>query len=144
MARKTPMLLPPTLDEVKAAAKEIDLPEREAVRFWNFYESKGWMVGRNRMVSFAGALANWKMSIEDRMIKGGPSSVACSSARPNGEYSGVDKMIFQKEYERVIDRMRLIKSSYGEMQTWSQQDRAEYEKLRVRKLELKKILGVVI
>ena len=31
----------------------------EANKFWNFYESKGWMVGKNKMKKWHSAAANW-------------------------------------------------------------------------------------
>lgn len=50
--------IPPTLDEVAEYCVEkhynID-PER----FFNYYESKGWMVGKNKMTKWKSALANW-------------------------------------------------------------------------------------
>lgn len=138
--RKTAILLPPTLDEVKRAAITIDLPEREAIRFFNFYDSKGWMIGKNRMVSFVGALSNWKLTWEDR---GGGNGGSSKGGEPP-PLSGADKMIYQKEYERIVARMQTIRNSYGEMQTWSASDKQEYGRLSKRKIELKNLLGVVI
>lgn len=62
------MLLPPTLEEVKLQAAKTGLPEREAQKFFNYYESIGWRVGRagHRMVSFTNALAGWKLNWEER------------------------------------------------------------------------------
>ena len=56
--------VPPSENEVAAWLKcEKQLPEREAGRiatcFVSFYESKGWMVGRNRMKSWKAAVAGW-------------------------------------------------------------------------------------
>lgn len=56
--------VPPSESEVAAWLKcEKQLPEREARRiamcFANFYESKGWMVGRNKMKSWKAAAAGW-------------------------------------------------------------------------------------
>jgi hypothetical protein len=53
--------IPPTLLEVKAWAKENDLPESEADQFWHFYESKAWCVGKNKMKSWHGAAGGWKV-----------------------------------------------------------------------------------
>ncbi len=61
-----------------------------------------------------------------------------------GKPSGMDKMIAQKEFDRVVDRMRVLKASYGEMQTWSTADGLEFKKLVARRNELKKILGITI
>jgi hypothetical protein len=53
--------VPPTLDEVSAevALKGYRL---DPSRFVNFYEAKGWMVGKNKMVNWRSALANWNLS----------------------------------------------------------------------------------
>jgi hypothetical protein len=56
----------PTLEEVKLTAAKIGLPDSEASHFLNFYESKGWFVGRNPMKSWSHALSNWKVNYESR------------------------------------------------------------------------------
>lgn len=144
MARGTPLLLPPTLDEIKRAAKDIELPEREAIRFFNFYESKSWMVGKNKMTSFRGALENWKMGWEDRGRPGNNGFITSAPGRQSEKTSGMDKMIYQKEFDRILERIRTIKNSYGEMQTWSRQDAAEFKRLLDRKKQLKSILGITL
>lgn len=50
--------VPPTLEEVIAEVGARGY-RMDAQRFVNFYEAKGWMVGRNKMVSWKAALANW-------------------------------------------------------------------------------------
>lgn len=51
--------IPPTLQEVAdyIINKELDV---DASKFYNFYESKGWYVGKNKMKNWHSALANWK------------------------------------------------------------------------------------
>ena len=51
---------PPSIEETKLAAAKCGLPDIEAEKFFNFYESKGWMVGKNKMKAWAMALAGWK------------------------------------------------------------------------------------
>ena len=46
-------------------AAKIGLPQREAQKFFNYYESKGWMVGKNRMQIWRSALAGWKLRWEE-------------------------------------------------------------------------------
>lgn len=46
--------VPPTLDEIKTK-----YPEVNAERFINYYESIGWMVGKNKMQSWEAAAAGW-------------------------------------------------------------------------------------
>ncbi|WP_428433839.1 hypothetical protein [Photobacterium profundum] len=37
----------------------------EAFKIWNFYESKGWMVGRNKMKNWKAAVTNWMVRNEN-------------------------------------------------------------------------------
>ena len=51
---------PPTTDEVLAYMSEKGFNDPLlAERFVDFYESKGWMVGRNKMKSWQAAVRNW-------------------------------------------------------------------------------------
>ena len=49
---------PPTLEEVRSFIVEKQL-SCEAEGFFNYYESNGWMVGRNKMKSWTHALYGW-------------------------------------------------------------------------------------
>jgi hypothetical protein len=40
--------------------------EQEAEKFWNFYESKGWMIGKNKMKSWQHAIKTWKFAIRGK------------------------------------------------------------------------------
>jgi hypothetical protein len=46
---------PPTIEEIEEYAPDLD-----AVAFWNFYESKGWMVGKNKMKKWKSAIVTWR------------------------------------------------------------------------------------
>lgn len=63
---KRKRFVPPTLEEVRAYCQErknhVD-PER----FVDFYESKGWMVGKNRMINWKAAVRNWEKSEKQRV-----------------------------------------------------------------------------
>ena len=50
---------PPTLDEVKAYCDERG-NHVDAERFVNFYEAKGWMVGKNKMKDWKAAVRTWE------------------------------------------------------------------------------------
>lgn len=50
---------PPTLEEVKAYCKERG-NKVDAERFIDFYESKGWMVGKNKMKNWQAAVRTWE------------------------------------------------------------------------------------
>lgn len=59
IGEKTKNFSPPTLEEVKAY-----LDERgsaiEAASFIDFYESKGWMIGKNKMKDWKAAVRTWE------------------------------------------------------------------------------------
>lgn len=45
------------------------LPRKECEKFMDFYESKGWKVGKNPMVSWMGALRNWRRTWMENNVK---------------------------------------------------------------------------
>lgn len=51
---------PPTIEEVNLAAAKCGLPDCEAEKFFHFYASKGWKVGKAPMKSWSHALAGWR------------------------------------------------------------------------------------
>ena len=52
-------VIPPKLEDVIAYCEErhngID-----GEQFWDFYQSKGWMVGKNKMVDWQAAVRTWE------------------------------------------------------------------------------------
>lgn len=50
---------PPTIDDVKAYASEKGYVGFQADRFIDYYESNGWMVGRNKMKDWKAAVRSW-------------------------------------------------------------------------------------
>lgn len=50
---------PGSLDDVVSEFLEGGSSRQEAERFWAFYESKGWKVGKNPMVKWRAAVAGW-------------------------------------------------------------------------------------
>ena len=62
----------PTLDEVEVYIEE-NAPDVNAEVFYRFYESKGWMVGKNKMKNWKAAVSTWKAKVPkkvDRFPKG--------------------------------------------------------------------------
>ena len=57
--------------------------------------------------------------------------------------SPVEKQIHHSEYLRILEAMKSISHSYAEHQSWSQQDKAEYQKLKARRNELRNLLGIL-
>ena len=57
--RKT--FAPPTLQEVidELARQKVFNHVVQATKFWNFYEAKNWMIGKNKMKSWKAAIKTW-------------------------------------------------------------------------------------
>ena len=125
----------PTLAEINQYGNTIGLPVSECDSFFDHFVANGWKVGgKTAMVSWEAALRNWK-----RNWKSGKFGKS-----PDGELSGADKMILQKELERCIEKMRLIRSTYGDHQSWTRQDRDDFKKFKDRAVEIRKKLGIVV
>lgn len=56
--KKEKIKIPPTLEEVIQYVKDNNL-NVDPYQFWNFYESKGWYVGKNKMKNWHSAMATW-------------------------------------------------------------------------------------
>ena len=61
---------PPTYDQVREYffEKIQDEPKsiNEAEKFMDFYGSKGWMIGKNKMKDFKGAVRNWCKGLKEQ------------------------------------------------------------------------------
>jgi uncharacterized protein YdaU (DUF1376 family) len=57
---------PPSVEEVEDECSQLGLPAIEAAKFVNYYESKGWVVGRSKMKSWKHSLANWRQNYMER------------------------------------------------------------------------------
>lgn len=125
--------IPPSREEVNLLATKAGLPEDQADAFWDFYESKGWMVGKNKMVSVAGSMAGWARRCREEQ------NLVSKAVSPTTQ-----AILHQKELDEVIGRMRSIRGSYSEHQSWSEEDKARWYKLKARKDELKKLLGMQV
>jgi hypothetical protein len=140
MAR-TPLLIAPTLQEVLREAEKAGLPADEAEAFFYHYETNGWTFQRQRLKSWTNALALWRAKWK---VKCNEASARRAGAS-GGSLSGADKVILGREYERILERMRLLHNRYAEgMLDWRPADKAEYKKLRERRDELKVKLGITI
>ena len=51
---------PPTLEDVQKYCQERK-NKVDAAKFWNFYESKGWMVGKTKMRDWKAAVRTWEL-----------------------------------------------------------------------------------
>jgi len=58
--------------------------------------------------------------------------------------NGARLMLHRDEYNRILARMKTLKETYSGMQSWRQEDKDEFLKLRQRRNELRSILGMVV
>lgn len=60
---KKTIFVPPTIEEVEEAffekTKDRSFSHETAVKWWNFYNSKGWFVGKNKMKQWKSAIVTW-------------------------------------------------------------------------------------
>ncbi|MCP4709863.1 MAG: hypothetical protein GY869_14670 [Planctomycetes bacterium] len=56
----------PTLDEIQKYIDKLQYENFDVNKFHDFYESKGWMVGKNKMRDWKAAVRNWRRSDGDR------------------------------------------------------------------------------
>jgi len=51
----------PTLQDVTDELRRLKIRnhQMQADKFWNFYEGKGWMVGKNKMKNWKAAIKTW-------------------------------------------------------------------------------------
>ena len=54
---------PPSYEEVEAYLKDQNVmsPKENAQKFVDFYEAKGWMIGKNKMKNWKSAVRTWKL-----------------------------------------------------------------------------------
>lgn len=69
--KKEKRFTPPSLEDVKSYINEKGY-EVNAEAFINFYESKGWYVGKNKMKNWRAAVANWNQRHKDERKDGFP------------------------------------------------------------------------
>ena len=57
--KKSTKFIPPTIDEIKAYCDERN-SSVDPESFYSFYESKGWMIGKNKMKNWKMAISTWE------------------------------------------------------------------------------------
>lgn len=89
---------PPTAQQVReyAAEKGYIL---DADRFVDFYESKGWMVGKNKMKDWKAAVRNWARSQrQEATAKGRPASKFTDFPQRNIDIKSLEKALLDGSY----------------------------------------------
>jgi len=84
--RKRDFFKPPTAQEVRAYADTIDYYTLSAEGFVDWYASKGWMVGKNKMKDWRAAVRTWKQRDEAAGKKTGSPKRGEPGWLPTEEY----------------------------------------------------------
>ena len=97
----------PTLDELIAYKQKANLALVDCEAFYDFYESKGWVVGKNPMKDWQAAMRNWERTERERggKCKNTPTntSVALREAPMAGE---MDDAYFERVANEIISGER--------------------------------------
>jgi hypothetical protein len=68
----------PTVEELTAEAVKIGLPLPEVDKFFNYYESNGWKVGKNSMKSWPATMKGWLSRLGEASVVVGCKGAATS------------------------------------------------------------------
>ena len=69
---------PPNLEECMSTFEEAGSTTDEGEKFFNFYESKGWMVGKSKMKNWKAAARNWIKRNNDERRQKNPTKTSPS------------------------------------------------------------------
>lgn len=87
------------------------------------------------MKRWKSALQTWKFNWQDR---GGGSTAAPVPKK----LDGAERIQLNDEFKRCMEKMRTIRSQYGDHQTWSANDLRDFARIKGRWKELKAILNI--
>ncbi len=53
----------PSVEEITVYMRSLNVidPAKQALHFWNFYEARGWMIGKTKMKSWKAAVNTWDL-----------------------------------------------------------------------------------
>ena len=97
----------PTLDELITYKQKANLALVDCEAFFDFYESKGWVVGKNPMKDWQAAMRNWERTERERggKCKNTPAntSIAVRETMVAGE---MDDAYFERVANEIISGER--------------------------------------
>jgi hypothetical protein len=114
-----PRFVPPSIEELRAYAREIGFAGFDAQRFLDRYETVGWVVGRARtpMVSWKAAVRTWQ---RNQAEWGGPSPAGAVPSVPDRTADALGKILEAARWTASADKSDLprfwqaARDKYGE------------------------------
>lgn len=110
-----PAFVPPTLNEVQAYMDEIGENRFSAIKFWNYYEAKGWVLGKSKMKFWKRVLDNWSHAENgrSRRHRGIKTSASQQNIVTFNPYKPIDTTgtVNLIEYERMVKEGKLQQST---------------------------------
>lgn len=124
----------PKLADVVTKGEFIGMAKSDCEKFWHHYESMGWVdKNGNPIKRWESKLMVWKAQ------EAGKTAPNASTGANSGNV-----IIQGKEYERILERIKTLKATYGDHQSWAEADLKEFRTLKKRRDELKGILGITL
>ena len=70
LLKRTALFEPPSIEEVETYLRSLNIrdPKNNAQKWFNFYESKGWMIGKNKMKNWKSAVNTWNFEKNNMII----------------------------------------------------------------------------
>jgi hypothetical protein len=81
----------PGMEELALAVQKAGMPEIEAQKFFDWFESNGWRVGKNPMRSWRGALGTWKARWEEKRYGNRTTGPRSNHALPPTDHMVADR-----------------------------------------------------
>jgi len=97
----------PTSDDILRHGTRIGLPVEECQKFFNYYESNGWRVGKNPMKSWTAAMVNWRTNWQGNSGNAGPAN-----GNSGTHLTGAQLVFKQKALERLETRLQVIRGKF--------------------------------
>lgn len=121
----------PSLDEVITNGERIGLSRRECERFYAYFETIGWVVGRSSkpMKCFKGAMITWKMNGEDK-------KEAKSIMSPS-----MTALLDRERLGRIEERLKFLRGQQPFRATSKMAD--EFSKLKQERIKVMQALNFI-
>lgn len=95
IGEKSKRFIPPSIDQVKEYSLEKGY-QIDAERFVDYYESKGWMIGKNKMKDWKAAVRNWQKN-ESTWEKAKKGSKPKNFTQREQDFNSLERMLLTTE-----------------------------------------------